>query len=95
MLLMHALLLVTDVHAGIFISEPKWVVHMGGLLALMNVISVIYLLRWKKWAFFTFCLSTGVTVVVGIILGKYIYLLSPVGLLILYILLRPEWSRLK
>lgn len=76
---------------------PSWAIYIMPILALLNIVFVIFLFMWKKWAFFGFCGTTGVALVINIILGAGIFsiILGLAGPVILYLILRPKWDLLE
>jgi len=69
-----------------------------GILTFANVIFVIFLFNWKKWAFFAFCGVAVITLMLKIFvikLGIGTLLSGLIGILILYLLLKPKWDLLE
>ncbi len=85
-------LFASDLFVGVGI--PLWTMYLFGFLDLFGVILVIFLFKWKKWAFYVYCGVAGVVVIVDLIIGAGLLaiisgLISP---LILYLIIRPKWS---
>lgn len=79
---------------------PFWTVILFGVLSVFDIVFVIFLFKWKKWAFYGFI----ATAIVGFMLDFYtisitsaLYktALQSLGLVILYLLLRPKWNFLE
>ena len=69
-----------------------------GILTFANVIFVIFLFNWKKWAFFALCGVAVITLMLKIFvikLGIGTLLSGLIGILILYLLLKPKWDLLE
>lgn len=76
---------------------PYWSFPALGIMGILNFVFTIFLFKWKKWAFFAFCVMTGITfvinnVVINMDLFSIFGLLGPV---ILYLLLRSKWNYLE
>ena len=77
------------------LSMPLWAIYFLGILAVLNFIFTIFLFMWKKWAFYTFCVSAVITFIVNVVIGGNIIfsLVAAVfGILILYLIMRPKWK---
>ena len=84
----------TSQHPNYFI----WIFHFVGILAFANLICVIFLFNWKKWAFFAFCGVTGIALILNLFIIKMgidFSLSILIRLLILYLLLKPKWDLLE
>jgi hypothetical protein len=78
------------------LAIPTWSLYTLGLLALFNVGFAIFLFNWKKWAFFGFCGTTVVTFVINLSIGLGLGSITGfLGIIILYLILRPKWSLLE
>lgn len=76
--------------------KSAWAIPVFGALALLNMIFTIFLFRWKTWAFFAICASSGIAVLLNFIVGLGIFsILGLFGPVILYLLLRSKWSYLE
>ncbi len=78
-------------------SVPSWAVYFLGIFSVLNLIFIILLFKWKKWAFLGLCITAIIVLIVNLAIGTGA-LLSFLGLLgpiILYLLLRPKWNLLQ
>jgi hypothetical protein len=90
---------VSQLDPELFSGVLVWMIYVMGFFLFFNVISLIFLFRWKKWAFFTllisyffiFVITIFILPVLGFMLGGGMFLL----LGILYFLLRPKWRFLQ
>ena len=83
-------------------SMPAWVRWVFMLGATANCVFAVFLLRWKRWAFYAFCIPTPVVFAINLSIG--VPLLSALwgflGPVILYLVLQiggeeKTWSHLK
>ncbi len=78
------------------LTIPLWSLYTFGLLALFNVGFTIFLFKWKKWAFFAFCGNAVIAFVINLSIGAgFVSISGFLGILILYLILRPKWSLLE
>ncbi len=80
--------------ASFYPGIPLWIFYLYGLLSLANAVFVIFLFKWKKWAFFAICASAAIIFIMNISVGikttaAIAGLLGPV---ILYLIMRPKWN---
>jgi len=77
-------------------DAPGWSIPVLGILCLFNAGFAVALWLWKKWGFWGFAGTAAVAFVVNIVLGLPLVqvLLGPVGVIILYAVLRPVWDEL-
>lgn len=72
---------------------PTWAIYTFGIFALLNLVFAIFLLMWKRWAFFALCGSAGLIFIINLIIGTGISsLLGLIGPAILYLIMRPKWN---
>lgn len=72
---------------------PVWLLYLYGILSVAGIIFAIFLFSWKKWPFYAIC---GIAILLfglnvwsfGIISA----LSGPLGVLFLYLLMRPKWA---
>jgi hypothetical protein len=70
-----------------------WVIYVFMFGGLLNVVCVIFLFLWKKWAFFVLCANAGTAFTVNVFLGVGVFaFIGLAGVVILYLILRPKWS---
>lgn len=79
---------------------PFWVTISFGILSLLDLIFVIFLFKWRKWAFYGFIATLIIEflldfITLSTISVLYKSILSLLGLIILYLLLRPKWNHLE
>jgi len=69
---------------------PGWTFPVLVVFSLFNVVCAVFLFQWKKWAFYGFCLSAAVALVVNMTVGLGILrsLLGLIGVLLLYAVLQ-------
>lgn len=77
-------------------TAPLWATHAFGILVMLNVVLIVNLFRWRKWAFFGFCGSVAAALLVSALIGTElrILVLGTLGPVVLYVLLRPQWHLL-
>ena len=56
-----------------FPSAPNWICYALVAGSALNVFLTISLFRWKKWAFYAFCVVAGVMFVVNISIGVSLF----------------------
>ncbi len=75
--------------------QPAWFLIISFIFfSLINIISTVFLLKWKRWAFWTFCGSAIIVFIFNLYSGQN-FLLSIIGLfgvVILYFAMRPQWK---
>ena len=75
------------------LSMPLWAIYFLGILAVLNFIFTIFLFMWKKWAFYTFCVSAVITFIVNVVIGgNIIFSLVAAGIIISGTILVPPGS---
>lgn len=80
--------------ASTMLFIPTWVYYVLGFFGLLNVVFTIFLFKWKKWAFYAFCgiavIVAGINLFIGF--GILDSLSGFLGVIILYLLMRPKWD---
>jgi hypothetical protein len=73
---------------------PSGIWYVYGLVSLANIIFAIFLFMWKKWAFFAFCGSAVLAFIMNLSMGVGILnaLFGTLGVIILYLIMRPKWN---
>ncbi len=89
---------VSQIKTELFSGTLMWMIFVMIFIYFFNVISLIFLFRWKKWAFFTLCIGYFLIFVIIIFIlpilrFNIVWMLFSLG--ILYVLLRPKWHFLK
>ena len=85
-----------------FPSAPPWIAYVLALGCALNVFLTASVFRWKKWAFYAFCIVAGVTFFVNLSIGVPVLaaILGLVGPALLYGVLQigdtnKGWPQLK
>jgi hypothetical protein len=78
-------------------DAPSWAIPVLGVFCLLNLVFAIALWMWKKWGFYGFVASTVAALVINIISGLPLHqvVVGPIGVVILYALLRKVWDQLE
>ncbi|MBT3230272.1 hypothetical protein HN358_00605 [Candidatus Uhrbacteria bacterium] len=80
--------------SDVYFSMPNWIVFTMGLLAVANLIFVLYIWQWKMWAFQGFVATTVIAFILNLIGG--VSFISAgfgfIGVIILYLFMRPQWK---
>jgi hypothetical protein len=75
---------------------PIWAAILFSILNVVNICSVIALFKWRKWGFYTFCVSAAVGVMVNFALGVGpTSVFGLLGISILGSILVRKWNMLK
>ena len=78
------------------LAIPLWAIALFSIFSIVNLCSVIALLRWRKLGFFALCVSTLVGFTANIAMESYSYaIVGLFGIVILYLLLRSKWNLLR
>ena len=89
---------VSQVKPELFSGILMWKTYAIIFIAFLNIISLIFLFLWKRWAFFTLCGGYFLIFVIMIFILP-IFGLNGIGMIfalgILYLLLRPKWQLLE
>jgi hypothetical protein len=78
----------------VYPNVSSWMWYLDGIIAIANVVFVIFLFMWKKWPFYGICALTIIVFILNIIAGFGI-ISSIFGLLgpaILYLFMRFRWK---
>ena len=70
-------------------------VYAFGFLAILNIVFVVYLFRWKKWPLYAVCGNAVIIFILNVFFAGMDIGSSLVGLLspiILYLAMRPQWD---
>jgi len=102
MMIINPLVAILYLAAGSTIAKnlpnaPSWSIPVLGIFCIVNFAGAIALWRWKRWGFYAFVVSALVALVVNIIIGIPLYqvIWGPLGVVILYALLRRVWDELE
>lgn len=102
MMIINPLVAILYLAAGSAIAKnlpdaPTWAMPVLGIFCIVNLAGAIALWRWKRWGFYAFVVSTIVALVVNIIIGlpAHQIIAGPVGVIILYGLVRRVWDQLE
>ena len=80
-------------------NTPSWLIYVYAISGSANVVFMIFLFMWKKWAFFAYCASVIVVFILNMIdlgvgsAGSPLFALA--GPLILYWILHSRWNLLE
>ena len=73
---------------------PMWIVYVFSGFATVNIASVCFLFRWKKWAFYVLCGSAVATLSVNLYIGVGVQAFFGLGeVIITYLVLNQQWSQ--
>lgn len=82
--------------ASFYPNTSSGIFYILSLLGLINIGSVIYLFKWKKWGFYAFCGVAVIAFIINLIIGLGVAsLFGFIGVIILYLLLKPKWDLLE
>jgi hypothetical protein len=102
MMIINPLVAILYLAAGSTISKnlpdaPTWAIPVLGIFCIVNFAGAIALWRWKKWGFYAFVVSALVALVVNIMIGIPLFqvIWGPLGVVILYALVRRVWDELE
>lgn len=73
---------------------PGWIVFCLGLIAVLNFVLLLYIWQWKMWAFQASVASTVLVFILNLVGGTAFWaaLLGFLGVIILYLFMRPQWK---
>lgn len=88
------LLFFSPIISGVYPNIPFWAPVLYEIFGLINILLVIFLFMWKKWAFYSFC---GISLVLFFLNIYFIgfginVILGLVGPVVLYLIMRPKWN---
>lgn len=85
-------LLFTSKIASAYPKIPLWGFYLYGLLGLANLVFIVFLSMLKRWAFFAFCWSTIIVVILNLLigLGSVATIFGLVSLIIIYLMIRSK-----
>ena len=88
--------------AAAFPNAPSWSPYVLAVGCAFNVILTISVFRWKKWAFYAFCVVAGFTFILNLLIGVSLFsaILGLIGPALLYGVLQigdanKGWPQLK
>ena len=75
-------------------TVPQWSIYLSAASTVLNIIFVISLFKWKKWALYGFIGLWIVSTIIEIVIGINVFILfsSIIGLIILIIAIKPNWK---
>ncbi|MEA3429934.1 MAG: hypothetical protein U9R08_01540 [Nanoarchaeota archaeon] len=87
-------LLLNSTIASQYSNVPSWIFYIYGMLSLANLVFVIFLFKWKKWAFYAFCGSAIFAFIMNLFIGVGIFaaIVGLVGPVILYLVMKTQWD---
>ena len=74
------------------VAAGAW--YFFGLVAFANFIFVIFLFNWKRWPFYGLCMTSIVAAVMNLMIGLQFVAATfgLLGILILYLSMKPKWN---
>ncbi|MBU1446060.1 hypothetical protein KKD70_02245 [Patescibacteria group bacterium] len=71
-----------------------WLAYLYGIIAFVNLTFVIFLFRWKKWAFYGICINAIIVFIMNLFIGMdaQVAILALSLVVILYLTMRPKWD---
>ncbi len=79
-----------------FLEMPVWSITLFSVFSLVNVCAVVTLFKWRKWGFYTLCVSSAVGFIANLLIGVGVFaVIGFLGIIVLYFILRPQWSLLR
>lgn len=74
-----------------------WVITALGVLGLANAISAIGVWMWKRWGFYGYLAVTVLSFALNVYIGQNIVssLMGFIGVITLYLLMRPVWNQME
>ena len=75
-------------------SAPSWIAYVYSLLFVLSGISVIFLFKWKIWAFWSFTTVSIIGASLNLFFGAGFFnsLLSLASVAVLYFVLKTKWD---
>ena len=92
--LLYLALAISPLGRNLFLPNVQLsTIYVFIFFGLLNIVCVIFLYLWKKWAFFMLCASAGTAFVVNILLGAGVFaFIGLAGVVIFYLIIRSKWS---
>jgi hypothetical protein len=82
--------------ATAYTNATSWTWAVFEVIILANIVFIIFLFRWKKWAFFAFCGTAAASFIINIFIGVdidiFMALTGFASLLILYLSMKSRWD---
>ena len=74
-----------------------WIYYAYSFVGLLNAIFAISLFMWKKWAFYAFCGSSVLAIILNLTMNTGIFAIffGIAGPTILYLFMRSKWKMFK
>jgi hypothetical protein len=93
-LIVYSLLSVFPIGRNLLLPDIElWVMYAFILLGSLNLVCVVFLFLWKKWAFFVLCVSAGIAFAINLFVGAGAFaFLGLTGVVVLYLIVRPKWG---
>ncbi len=71
-----------------------WAIYVFIFFGLLNIVCVVFLFLWKKWAFFVLCASAGMAFIVNLFLGVGVFaFIGLAGVVIFSLIIHSKWSQ--
>jgi len=87
-----------SIFTSIYPNTSPGIFYFLGILTFANVIFLIFLFNWKKWAFFALCGVAIIAFMVDLFVLNLGFISSSFGLIeisILHLFLKPKWDLLE
>jgi len=78
-------------------DAPAWSMPVLGAFCILNTACAVALWKWKKWGLYGFVFSAVVALIVNIVIGLPLaqVVAGPIGVVVLYVLVRPSWTQME
>ena len=92
--LLYSVLAISPLGRNLFLPNIQlWAIYFFIFFGLLNIVCVVFLYLWKKWAFFVLCASAGTVFVVNVLLGVGVFaFIGLAGMVIFCLIIRSKWS---
>jgi hypothetical protein len=88
-----AYLLLNKMMVSVYPNVALWIWYVFGVLAVANLVFVIFLFMWKKWPFFALCGMASIALIMNLAIGQGIFtIFGLAGPIILYFSMKPRWN---
>ena len=78
----------------VFSEFGTWMYYAYSFVSLLNVVFIISLFMWKRWAFYAFCGSSVLAIVLNLLmgLGMFAIFFGISGPIVLYLFMSSRWK---
>lgn len=85
-----------DVLSGQYPNLPAWIMPVFTIGGIVDLLAIVMLWMWKKMGFYLIVGETAVTTIISFLyLDPFQAILQIVGIVILYLVMKPVWSNFK